>query len=234
MSALAAGHDSPAVDTLLPGPRRDAGIVRAALLGAIALHALALLLPLPERALPQAGLSDPPDDPIIRRPTLPPPPPPPEPERTEIVVGPRRVPATMPMPSLEPSLEQETIVDDLPPGPPPSVVAFTGEIARPPEPAIYDQGTIGLVLPVALGDRASPAYPAIARMAGREGRVVLLATISERGSVEAIEVLAAPTPELGFVDAAIEAVSSWRYEPGTLHGRAVAVQMTVVVTFDLR
>lgn len=233
-AALAAPNDTASVETRLPDPYRDGPMLRVALFGAIVLHGLALLVPMPARELPLAGLSDLPDDRLAPVPYVPRPQPPPPPESPSAPdVGPRLVPATLPVPSLEPDSERRTIVDDLPPVRPMQVTALAGEIEPPPAPAVYDQSTIGLVLPVAFDDRATPVYPPMGRVAGRGGRVVLLATISELGEVESIEVLQAPNPDLGFVESAIDAVSTWRYEPGTLHGRPVSVQMTVVVTYDL-
>jgi hypothetical protein len=43
-----------------------------------------------------------------------------------------------------------------------------------------------------------------------------------------------PDPDLGFVAAAIDAVSQWKYEPGVLNGRPVAVSLTVRIDFSLR
>ena len=57
--------------------------------------------------------------------------------------------------------------------------------------------------------------------------------VDSGGNVTEIEVVFAPDPDLGYSDAAIEAVRQWRYQPGELRGRAVAVRLTVVVDFDL-
>ena len=104
----------------------------------------------------------------------------------------------------------------------------------PPVPAVVPEGTPGLVAPVRRPGAEQPVYPAIAVQAKLEGRVVLSAVIGEDGRVREIVVLSAPRPDVGFADAAIEAVRSWEYEPGRMRGRAVAVQLTVVVQFRLR
>jgi len=41
------------------------------------------------------------------------------------------------------------------------------------------------------------------------------------------------SPEVGFEEAAIEAIEQWRYEPALLNGRPVDVYLTVVVEFTL-
>jgi len=58
--------------------------------------------------------------------------------------------------------------------------------------------------------------------------------IDERGQVVDLEIVSAPRPDLGFADAAIEAVSRWRYRPGTIASRPVPVSMIVVVDFAVR
>jgi protein TonB len=76
-----------------------------------------------------------------------------------------------------------------------------------------------------------PIYPVIAQTARVEGTVILEATIDERGNVADVKVLRSVT----LLDrAAIDAVSRWRYSPTTLNGVAVAVVMTVTVTFTMR
>jgi TonB family protein len=104
----------------------------------------------------------------------------------------------------------------------------------PPIPAVVPEGTPGLLAPVRRPGAAQPVYPPIAVQAKLGGRVVLSAVIGEDGRVREIVVLSAPRPDVGFADAAIEAVRSWEYEPGRMRGRAVAVQLTVVVQFRLR
>lgn len=81
--------------------------------------------------------------------------------------------------------------------------------------------------------RILPRYPEAARRAGVEGQVILQALINADGSVGSVQVLREVPPRIGFGPAAMEAVSKWRYRPGTLHGRAVVVQVTITVQFSL-
>ena len=76
-----------------------------------------------------------------------------------------------------------------------------------------------------------PEYPAIARASRVEGVVILEAVIAEDGSVRDVRVLRS-RPLLD--EAAMEAVRQWRFTPTLLNGDAVAVVMTVTVSFSLK
>jgi protein TonB len=76
-----------------------------------------------------------------------------------------------------------------------------------------------------------PAYPALARAARAEGTVVLEATISKSGSIENLRVVSGPAM---LRQAALDAVSQWRYRPYLLNGEPVAVETTVNVVFNLQ
>ncbi len=78
---------------------------------------------------------------------------------------------------------------------------------------------------------AAPTYPAIARSARIEGTVILEATIDESGVVRDLRVLRS----IPLLDqAAIDAVSRWRYTPTRLNGSAVPIILTVTVTFTIK
>jgi len=66
-----------------------------------------------------------------------------------------------------------------------------------------------------------------------EGNVILQAIIRSDGSVGNVEVLRTNRPSMGFEDAAISAVSQWRYKPALQNGRPVEVYFTVFVDFKL-
>ena len=78
---------------------------------------------------------------------------------------------------------------------------------------------------------AAPVYPQIAQAAKVEGTVILEAIIDESGVVRDVKVLRS-IPLLD--NAAIDAVSKWRYTPTRLNGVAISIIMTVTVTFNLR
>ena len=81
--------------------------------------------------------------------------------------------------------------------------------------------------------RALPKYPDLPRRARIEGTVVLLIIIERDGSVGEVQVVRSPDQRWGFDLAALEAVKQWRYRPGLLAGRPVAVQASVMVEFVL-
>jgi len=64
------------------------------------------------------------------------------------------------------------------------------------------------------GTRVEPEYPELARVARVEASVVLQAVIRDDGTVGDLVVLRCSRPNMGFEQAAIEAVQQWRYKPG--------------------
>lgn len=75
-----------------------------------------------------------------------------------------------------------------------------------------------------------PAYPRIGLAAHTEGTVVLAAIISRTGTIENLRVVSGPVL---LQNAALDAVSSWRYRPYLLNGQPVEVETTVNVIFSL-
>jgi protein TonB len=76
----------------------------------------------------------------------------------------------------------------------------------------------------------NPAYPSLAREAHIGGMVVVDAVIDEHGNVVQARVLSGH-PLL--IDAALKAVLQWKYEPTTLNGQPVSVELQVQVHFNL-
>jgi TonB family protein len=81
--------------------------------------------------------------------------------------------------------------------------------------------------------RVDPVYPAGPREEGTEANVILQAVIHYDGSVSDVQALRTNEPDLGFEEAAIEAVSQWRYEPALYKGVPVDVYFTIFVEFTL-
>lgn len=75
-----------------------------------------------------------------------------------------------------------------------------------------------------------PAYPQIAQAAHVEGTVVIDATISRTGRIEAASVLSGPTM---LQAAALAAVREARYRPFYLNGQPTEVQTTITINFRL-
>lgn len=90
----------------------------------------------------------------------------------------------------------------------------------------------GSVQATRLITHVKPLYPEHARQAGIQGTVLLQAVISKEGVLLGVKALnSLVDPEL--VDAALAAVSQWRYEPTLLNGEPVEVATDIVVNFRL-
>jgi periplasmic protein TonB len=79
-----------------------------------------------------------------------------------------------------------------------------------------------------LVSETKPVYPATARQAGVDGNVVVRIVIDKAGNVVDARAIAGPEMLRG---AAVDAVRQWRYEPSTLNGQPVPVQMPVTIPF---
>jgi len=77
-----------------------------------------------------------------------------------------------------------------------------------------------------------PIYPTKAENAKTEGWVELDFTVSESGAVKDVSVHAVSTPGV-FEDAAVKAVSQWRYKPFLSDGKQVPVRTEIRVRFSL-
>jgi TonB family protein len=78
--------------------------------------------------------------------------------------------------------------------------------------------------------RVEPVYPELAKQARVQGRVVLVVTVDEEGSVAEIKVR---NGHPLLYEAAVSAVRQWKYSPTLLNGEPVPVVATVTVRFDL-
>jgi periplasmic protein TonB len=78
--------------------------------------------------------------------------------------------------------------------------------------------------------KSIPQYPAIAKAAHVEGTVVLQATISKTGTIDNLRAVSGPAM---LQQAAIDAVSAWRYRPYMLNQQPVDVETTINVIFKL-
>lgn len=78
--------------------------------------------------------------------------------------------------------------------------------------------------------RVLPDYPAMARQAHTQGDVVVQITVDKAGNVVAEKALSGPAV---LRQAAMDAVRRWKYEPTTLDGQAISVQLLVTLRFQL-
>jgi TonB family protein len=76
--------------------------------------------------------------------------------------------------------------------------------------------------------KVQPAYPSEARHSHLEGVVALEAVITEQGQIEDLKVISGPP---ALAQAAVNAVSQWRYSPYMLNGKPIRKQTRVNITF---
>lgn len=81
--------------------------------------------------------------------------------------------------------------------------------------------------------RRDPVYPYSARQKNLSGIVMLKFLVTPEGNVQQVSVVQSNPPGV-FDDAAIQAVSAWRFKPGTLDGEAVSTWMAIPLRFKLQ
>ncbi len=74
-------------------------------------------------------------------------------------------------------------------------------------------------------------YPQVALRAGIQGRVHLLAYVSERGEVDKVEVISGLAG--GCTEAAVDAVKQSKFTPGKQRGRPVKVKVALSIRFHI-
>lgn len=102
----------------------------------------------------------------------------------------------------------------------------------PAGPAIGPMQIAGNVLAPVRIYSPDPHYPEEARHARVQGVVILQTIIDKDGNVTNVKVLKG-LPS-GLTEAAVDAVSSWRFKPATLEGKPVAVYYLVTVSFSVQ
>jgi len=102
----------------------------------------------------------------------------------------------------------------------------------PTGPAIGPMQISGNVLAPVRIHSPDPHYPEEARHARVQGVVILQTIINTDGNVTDVKVLKG-LPS-GLTEAAVAAVSSWRFKPATLEGMPVAVYYLVTVSFSVQ
>ena len=188
----------------------------------------------------------------------PPPPPPapaaaksagvkrPQPTRPGVLLIPERIPTTVgqfidePEPLEVPGVVcPECVLGSVPDGTKGGILTspfWTAQTSPPPpvapvKPRMPIQIRVGGQVEAARAiSRPMPDYPPLARMARVQGTVRLEAVISTDGRIQNLRVLAGH-PLL--VNAALEAVARWRYQPTLLNGEPVEVVTQIDVNFAL-
>jgi len=111
------------------------------------------------------------------------------------------------------------------------VIGGAGTAAPPPpKPTVSRVRVGGAVQNAKLVNRVQPVYPPLARQTRISGTVRLHAIIGKDGTVQQLQV------ESGhplLVQAALDAVKQWRYQPTLLNGEPVDVDTEIDVIFSL-
>ena len=87
------------------------------------------------------------------------------------------------------------------------------------------------VNPPRVSSRTEPAYSHEARLAKRQGTVVLSVVITETGYPASLRLIR--SIGFGLDEEAVHAVRQWRFDPGTKDGDPVPVQATIEINFKL-
>jgi periplasmic protein TonB len=154
----------------------------------------------------------------------------------ETILQPPSIPTTTPIINdhdIEPAPRFDTICTNCGPGSRGSgngteLIAIMGP--APPPPSRVTHPPVSVMMEGMLIRRVQPIYPAPARNARIQGKVLLQAMISKEGKIEHLQLVSGP-PLL--VAAAMEAVRQWRYRPYILNGEPVEVETQVTVNFVL-
>jgi TonB family protein len=108
----------------------------------------------------------------------------------------------------------------------------SSNVAAPAAPELQQEGAVkvgGNVKEPRLVTRVMPDYPLVAKQAGIQGDVVVKTTIDEKGNVVNMQIVSGPALLRG---AALAALRRWRYEPSTLNGQPISIQMLVTIKFS--
>jgi TonB family protein len=111
--------------------------------------------------------------------------------------------------------------------------AEASNVQRDLDAAAAKHALVNAVIPVSqltMMKSVQPVYPARALAGKIEGWVELAFTVTEKGVVKDVSVQAASNPGL-FDDAAIKAVSQWRYQPFLRDGKPTPVHSSVRIRF---
>jgi len=108
--------------------------------------------------------------------------------------------------------------------------AGAGPVLAPPSPVKKIVRVGGQVKPPKQISKPELIYPPLAKAARVQGTVTIEAIIDENGDI--VQAHAVDGPAL-LIAAALQSVTQWKYEPTTLNGQPVSVQMTVYVKYHL-
>lgn len=82
--------------------------------------------------------------------------------------------------------------------------------------------------------KVEPEYPELARQAGVEGKVIVLALVDKNGKVRDAKILKASGANVGFEDLAINAIKQWEFKPAIQNNKPIAVWVQQIFNFRLK
>jgi periplasmic protein TonB len=110
------------------------------------------------------------------------------------------------------------------------ITAFT--LAAGAQGEVYRPGA-GVTLPQVIRE-VKPDYTDEAKAAGIRGTVWMRVVVKADGKVGDVKVTRSLDSEFGLDDQAVKAAKQWEFKPGTKDGKAVAVEVTIEMTFTLK
>ncbi len=172
------------------------------------------------------------------QPEIPPAPPPPAPKPQPVVNKPRPMPKPVPRPvpvaePLPQAVEPATI--SAPPPEPPVAQAPAAAPTAVQTEAIAQPAPPKIELPSSDADYLNnprPAYPALSRRLGEQGKVVVRVFIDANGTATRAEIRTSSGYER-LDQTALQTVQRWRYVPGKRNGVAEAMWFNVPINFVL-
>lgn len=140
----------------------------------------------------------------------------PPPEPLPVITAPVEVPSPSPV-----------VVPPPPPPPEPAPV-----VAVPPPVMVAPPVVTAPIFAADYLDNPAPAYPALSRRSGEQGRVVLRVLVNPSGTADEVEVRASS----GYTrldDAARDTVRRWRFVPAKRGDQAIAAWVLIPISFRL-
>lgn len=116
-----------------------------------------------------------------------------------------------------------------------AVGGITSSTARPvrvQDQSVYKPGN-GVTLPVVV-KKVNAVYTQEAMDARIEGTVGLEVVVKSDGMVGDVKISRSLDSTYGLDDQAVKAMKQWQFKPGTKDGKAVAVQVDVMINFTLK
>jgi TonB family protein len=134
-----------------------------------------------------------------------------------------------------PSMGSEDLALSVAPGEsssPNFAVRAANQPAAPPDPlaAISSATSAKTSQDAKLISSTRPVYPAVAKESNIQGRVAINATIDEVGNVVGAKAVSGP---MSLRQAAVDAVTHWKYSPARIGGKPASSQITISLDFRL-